>query len=184
MKGVIFTEFLEFAEEQFGAEDLSRSIAAAALPSGGHYSAVGHYDHHELIRLVQAASASHDLPEAALLRRFGCYLFERFASLYPAFVIDADSAMSFLASIDTYIHGELQKLYPDSEFPRFECRMVEPDRLEMVYSSRRRLADFAEGLIDGCVAHFGDPVEVRRDDLPNGDEQRVRFSLVGRAPNR
>lgn len=89
-----------------------------------------------------------------------------------------------VSGIESYIHGELRKLYPDAEFPSFECRVTGSGRLEMVYRSRRGLADLAEGLILGCASHFGETVELQREDLPARDGQAVRFSLVSRAPQR
>jgi hypothetical protein len=47
----------------------------------------------------------------------------------------------------------------------------------MVYRSERRLADLAEGLIRGCVEHFGDAVAVCREDLPGKGQQVVRFII-------
>jgi hypothetical protein len=43
----------------------------------------------------------------------------------------------------------------------------------MIYRSRRRLTDLAEGLIEGGIAHFGEVIEVRREDLPSEDGQGV-----------
>ena len=41
MKGVIFTEFMELVEHQFGLEELDTLIEESAVPSGGVYTAVG-----------------------------------------------------------------------------------------------------------------------------------------------
>ena len=54
MKGVVFTEFVEMVEARFGLPMLDRIIEAAQLPSGGAYSAVGTYDHGEMVQLVGA----------------------------------------------------------------------------------------------------------------------------------
>jgi hypothetical protein len=81
----------------------------------------------------------------------------------------------------------VKKLYPDVEFPRFEVHSRAPGRLEMVYRSRRPLADLADGLIRGCVAWFGDPIDVDRQDLDAADGRAARFTLRAvraRAPRR
>ena len=50
----------------------------------------------------------------------------------------------------------------------------------MVYNSPRCLADFARGLIAGCVDHYGTPMEI--DMVPLTDDySRVRFSVSPRA---
>lgn len=176
MKGVIFTELLDFVEEQFSPALAAQVLSAAQIPVA-RYQPFGNYDHHELGRLIDGLSAASHVPAAELTRRFGAHVFQRFASLYPAFLDGAESALDLLAGIETTIHGELLKLYPDAEFPSFACTVTSPKHLELIYRSRRHLADFAEGLILGCVAHFGDPVEVRREDLPAVDVQAVRFTL-------
>jgi hypothetical protein len=50
--------------------------------------------------------------------------FRHFTALYPVFLADAESALAFLADIDT----ELQKLYPNAPFPVFECRRLPTPR--------------------------------------------------------
>lgn len=181
MKGVIFTEFLEFVEERFGAERATHLVESLDRPSRGRYSPMGNYDHAELQQLIAQLSASQGVSAAELTRRFGIHLFHRFAALYPAFVAGAESVIEFMTGIEDYIHAELRKLYPDAEFPSLECRVTGSDRLQIVYRSRRGLADLAEGLILGCAAHFGEVVELKREDLQWGDPQAVRFSLVSRA---
>jgi hypothetical protein len=83
-----------------------------------------------------------------------------------------------MAGIDGYVHGEVKKLYPDAEFPRFEVAAPARGRLELADSSTLPLADLAEGLIRGCIAHFGNRVDVRRVDPPDGSGHAARFSLT------
>jgi hypothetical protein len=70
----------------------------------------------------------------------------------------------------------VKKLYPDAEFPRFEVH-ASPGNLELVYRSRRPLADVAEGMIRGCIAWFGDRVDLDRQDLDAADGRAARFTL-------
>jgi len=56
MKGIVFTEFLEMVEAKFSPEMTDRIITESKVPSGGAYSAVGTYDHEEIVALVQALS--------------------------------------------------------------------------------------------------------------------------------
>jgi hypothetical protein len=76
---------------------------------------------------------------------------------------------------------EVRKLYPDAELPRFTCRRLAPQRMEMVYRSSRPFTDFAEGLIRGCAAHFGEPIRIERHDLSHGAEHAARFTLTSQA---
>lgn len=178
MKGIVFTEFLDMVEARFGADTVERIIEEAALPSGAAYTTVGTYDHRELLQLVGRLSAATGLPVPALVRTFGRHLFGRFTHAYPHFFSEAESAFDFLGKVDTYIHVEVRKLYPDAELPRFDYAYPGPDRMEMVYRSRCPFSDLAEGLILGCIEHFGQPIELVRTNLDGNGAATVRFSLT------
>jgi len=168
MKGMVFTEFLEMVESKFSADMVDDIIDDANLPSGGAYTAVGTYDHAELVAMVVALSIRTGVAAPALVQVFGEHLFGRFHALYPGFFQSATSALDFLEGIETVIHTEVRKLYPDAQLPQFDCTRS-ADGLQMLYSSPRHFGDLAEGLIKGAVAHFGDKLEVTRNDQPNGD---------------
>ncbi|MFQ5771090.1 MAG: heme NO-binding domain-containing protein, partial [bacterium] len=63
----------------------------------------------------------------------------------------------------------------------FEFDTSEQGRLSMIYSSERGLADLAEGLILGCIDHFGERIELRKEDLSDGKGKTVRFILTKQA---
>jgi hypothetical protein len=178
MRGEIFNEFLEFAAEEAGPKTAAALTTVDGRPASTSYEPARRYDLGELTHLVdQVASAGGESP-SVLLERFGKHLFGYFAALYPTFLDQAGSALELLATIDSYVHGELRKLYPDAEFPHFECRSVATGALEMTYGSTRPLAGLADGLIRGCIDHFGDPIHVVREDLPGAPGTAARFVLT------
>jgi hypothetical protein len=52
----------------------------------------------------------------------------------------------------------------------------------MAYRSTRPFADLADGLIRGCIDHFGKPIDVAREDVPGAGGTAARFVLTARAP--
>ena len=80
--------------------------------------------------------------------------------------------------MDDYIHVEIRKLYPDAELPDFDCQAPDSCSLRMTYRSDRPIASLAEGLIRGCIAHYGQSVDVRIEDLSEGKRTSVRFLLT------
>lgn len=176
MKGIVFTEFLEMVEDKFGFDIADKIVSEAVLPSGGVYTAVGTYDHAEMVSLVVNLSRESQLPVSDLLKAFGEHLFGRFVSGYGHFFQGVMSAFDFMAKIEDYIHVEVRKLYPDAELPSFQIKRPDENTLIMVYSSERGLADFAEGLILGCIAHFQESIEIIRENLKD-DNSFARFTL-------
>jgi len=165
MMGIVFTEFFDMVELRHGLRMSEQLLDAVAPANEGAYTAVGNYDHHDMVKYVTELARDTGRPVDAILVEFGEYLFGVFARRYPALIESAGSAIEFLGSVDAFIHVEVVKLYPDAELPHFEYPVREPDRLVMIYRSTRPLAPFALGLIRGCIAHFGDDLEVRVTDL-------------------
>jgi hypothetical protein len=178
MKGVVFTEFLEMVESKFSADVADQILEESDLPSGGIYTTVGTYDHDEMVSLVEALGKHTGMSTPELLRAFGEYLFGRFEAGYPAFFESTNSALEFLSKVDDYIHVEVRKLYPDAELPSFDCHSPRSGCLEMTYKSTRPFATLAEGLIRGCIAHYGQAVDMEIEDLSDGAGTSVRFILT------
>ncbi|WP_414475075.1 heme NO-binding domain-containing protein [Microvirga sp. M2] len=180
MKGIVFTEFLEMVEKKFSPELADSIIEEAELPSGGAYTSVGTYDHREMVQLVSCLSKETGISTADLLRSFGIYMFGRFYVLFPQYFDGIDTSFRFLEKIENYIHVEVRKLYPDAELPSFECDTSQPGCLRLTYRSTRPFASLAEGLIRGCVAHFGEDADVEVEDLSNGAGIMARFLISRR----
>jgi hypothetical protein len=176
MKGIVFVEFLEMVESSFSAEMADDIIDACDLPSGGAYTAVGTYDHGEIVALVSALSKRTGIPAPTLIRQFGEFLFERFYVHHGSFFHGIDDSLDFLERIEDVIHVQVRKLYPNAQLPRFEIERPDADHLSMVYRSDRHMGDLAEGLIRQCIAHYGTHVEVERKDLDDRGGY-VRFDL-------
>ena len=180
MKGVVFTEFLGMVDSQFSPEMTERIIDEADLESKGAYTAVGTYDHTELVQLVVklASATGADVPD--LVQAFGAYFFHRLAALYPDFVDRDQDVYSFLESVENYIHIEVRKLYPDADLPSLKTERPNDGELVILYESKRCLADAAHGLINGCLAYFevDQQIAIDRKDESSGQASRVRFTLT------
>ena len=177
MKGIVFTELIEMVENDLGIEIADRMISTSNTKNDGAYTAVGTYDHAELIQLVISLSNETSIPVPELVRTFGKHLFGRFAELYPQFFTGINGALAFLPLVETYIHVEVRKLYPDAELPSFQCTTID-DSMEMRYSSKRPFADLAEGLILACIEHFNDSITVERSELGAQDGTEAVFKLT------
>ena len=179
MKGVVFTEFLGMVEKQFSPDMVDDVIDDAKLPHGGAYTSVGTYPHQEMVSMVVALSERSAIPVPDLVRAFGQYLFGRFVLAYPSFFQAGDDVFGFLSGIEDIIHLEVLKLYPDAELPRFDVEHHDARELVLLYHSPRHFEDLAEGLMWGCVAHFGESIRITREAANDGSSQRFRLTRTG-----
>jgi len=171
---MVFTEFLDMVRDVWDEDMVDDILDDSELASGGAYTSVGTYDYRELVNLVVALSEHSGMPVPDLVRTYGRHLFGRFKMAYPTFFQDVGSAFDFLAGIENHIHVEVKKLYPDAELPTFDSE-VSGDEMTLVYRSIRPFADFAEGLIEGAIAHWGGGIDLRRE--PPSNDGSVSFHL-------
>lgn len=166
MKGVMFTEFLDWVEDRWSPDLVERIIAAADLPSEGAYTSVGTYDHAELLNLVTVLGEIESEDVSVLVEAFGKALFPRLAIAHPHLAAQWDDAIGLLARLDSFIHPEVAKLYPAAEVPKFVVLVKAPGHLRLAYHSKRPLADLAAGLIAGCSDYFSANLSVVRTSGP------------------
>ena len=178
MKGIVFTEFLEMVEAEFGMDIVDDVLMNSELKSGGVYTAVGTYDHHEILELVAQLSQRVKTPVPDLVKAFGSYLFKRFVEIYPGILNRMTNSVELFSNVEGYIHVEVKKLYPDAELPTLEFREKGEKTWELVYKSARPFADLAHGLVEACVAHYGVGAEIEREDLQVETGVETRFTLV------
>ena len=186
MKGMVFTEFLEMVEARWSPDLADELLESTQLASGGHYTAVGTYGHEELVALVRGLSARVGAEVPDLVRAFGQHMFGRFVQGYPVFFEKTDDAFEFLSRIEDVIHVEVLKLYPDAQLPRFDVEGGEGGEggdggdgtMTLVYRSSRHFEDLAHGLIEGCLAHFGERARIERDAIVDAVGPGIRFKLT------
>jgi hypothetical protein len=178
MKGLIFSEFLEYVESTYSANTVDDIIEACDLSTGGAYTAVGSYPHEEMVGLVAALSEQSGVSSSELLRKFGNYLFARLIEGFPHFTHNAGSTFELLYFVEEYMHQEVCKLYPDAKLPTFEYESSHPNRLILIYRSIRPFADLAHGMIEGVIQHFGEDISIDRDMSSTEKKTAVRFALT------
>lgn len=177
MKGVVFTEFLDYVGATAGSDVVDDIIDDCAFEHDGAYTAVGTYPHQEMIALVGALSRRSETSVPDVLSGFGRHLCSRFATLYPGFFDSKRCLFDFLESVHDHIHVEVHKLYPDAELPAFKTHARSEHSLDLDYRSCKPLADLAEGLIKGASDHYGETIAVSQQRHVEGDDAFVRFSI-------
>jgi len=176
MKGIIFCEFLEMVEEKFGYEVVDGIINESNLESQGVYTAVGTYPHTEIFLLVEKLSKKVGIPINELFFYYGKHVFGVFEKGYKEMIIRYSDAFSFLSRIEDTIHVEVLKLYPKAELPTIHITNRTSEKLEMVYTSQRRMYDFAEGLLVGCMEYFKEEAKVTKEFVTK-DRSKVLFII-------
>jgi hypothetical protein len=157
VKGIIFNLLQQVVSQEYGEQTWDDLLDDAGLD--GVYTAVGTYSHEQLLALVGAASQRLSLPSETIERWFGRAALPLLADRYPVFFEGQSSTREFLLTLNDVIHPEVRKLFPGAYAPSFEFSSDGED-ISMSYRSHRNLCSFAEGLLEGAAAHFGQTVEI------------------------
>ena len=177
MKGIVFTEFFNYVEREHSPIVLQQAIDGSGVASGGVYTATGTYPASEMFAIVGTLSKNTGQPHEALLHGFGRNLFETFAAGFPQMFEGVDDAFDFIASVEECIHVEVRKLYPDAELPSLKVTYRTDDVCHLVYTSSRHMGDFCEGLLRGCLDHFGETARITREAVLDAPGAMLRFTI-------
>ncbi|OAN11410.1 guanylate cyclase [Photobacterium jeanii] len=175
MKGIIFTEFLDIVESAFGMEVCQQMLDEAF--DEGSYTAVGSYDHKDLVKLIITLSKITSVPAEDLQEVYGKAVFTRLLESLPIPVDGQTSTFTFIKKVEEHIHIEVKKLYPDATPPRFEFISETESQMVMDYRSARCMSHVCLGLIKGCAEHFNQTIEVEMEPIVN-DQSHVRFNIL------
>ena len=176
MRGVIFTEMIEFVEEALGFDVADKMIEKAMLENHGAFSQGGNYPFDHMVKLLTALSEITGKAPNELLFIFGKHLFATLVKLYGKDIKKAGNALDFIDSVEEYVHVEVKKLYPDADLPKFKTVHKDEQCLELVYTSSKKLEAFAHGLIEACGEYFNEPLDVKYETVCS-EPYEVKFTI-------
>jgi len=177
MKGIVFTEFLELVEDTFGLETVEEIIEKSNLPSKGAYTSIGTYAFSEMLSLVTHLSEKTNMTIDKLLHVYGLHFFSVIQRDYMSILNTYTDPIEFIASIESHIHVEVRKIYPDAELPRFEITNKKDNALTITYFSSRSMYAFGLGLMEKAFEHYGRKASISYEKIKE-DGSEVKFVIL------
>lgn len=176
MKGIVFTEFLDLVEEKFGLSMVDHIIENSDLPSSGVYTSVGTYNFSEMLQLLTNLSSATDVSVDDLLLVYGEHFFSVIEISYPGLLATYNDPIKMISSIESHIHVEVRKIYPDAELPTFQVIKKEKNSLVLKYTSSRAMHHFGLGLMNKTFEHFNSTASITLD-FQNESGTEVIFNI-------
>ena len=158
MKGTIFTTFESFVVDSFGEDVYDDIVDAAELETTEPFVGPGTYPASDMMALVASACARLDLTADDALAAFGRYAFPKLAAAVPELMAGIDDARSFFESLESVIHTEVRKLYPDAEPARFASEVTGPQTMLLHYRSPLGLHALVGGFIDAVGTWYDESI--------------------------
>lgn len=158
MKGVIFNLLEQTVVAEHGEDFWDEALDRAAL--SGAYTSLGQYDDGEMTALVGALAQVSGHSVAAVLRRFGRRAMPLLKQRYSELFLPFGSSRDLVMAVNSIIHPEVRKLYPDVQPPTFRFEDETEDAVTMRYESLRGLCALAQGFSEGAADLFGEGLSV------------------------
>lgn len=177
MKGIVFTEFLELVESTFGLETVDEIIEKSDLPSKGAYTSIGTYAFSEMLALITNLSEKTKMSVNELLHVYGLHFFSVIQRDYPTILETYKGPMDLLSSVESHIHVEVRKIYPDAELPRFDITEKTESSITLIYYSSRSMYAFAQGLMEKAFEHYNQKASISYEKLKE-DGSEVKFVVL------
>ncbi|WP_341200436.1 heme NO-binding domain-containing protein [Croceibacter atlanticus] len=177
MKGIVFTEFLELVEQKFGLEVVDEIIEKSDLESNGAYTSIGTYKFSEMLQLLSHLSTKTSISIDELLLVYAEHFFGVLVKSYPVLIKSYSDPINMLASIESHIHIEVLKIYPDAELPTFEVISKSKNSLILIYKSSRAMHYFGLGLMNKTFDYFNSSAEIVIEKLKE-DGTEVKFIIT------
>lgn len=176
MKGIVFLLCRQVIRDERGEDAVEDLLAEAGLPSS--FAEGEDYPDAQLEALIEAAGPYVPTGEDEAARWIGRNAIEKLAVEYPSFFQPYASIVGLVADLDEEIHPEVQKIFPDATFPRFEIGDGSDADLVVAYRSERDLCLFAEGLIDGAAGRYGETVRLEQTACTHRGDPHCRIELT------
>ncbi|MFT5851686.1 MAG: putative hydrocarbon binding protein [Colwellia sp.] len=177
MQGSIYTAFSEMVIEKMGMGVWNDLLAKVNPTSEGIYTNGMLYNDSEIVALVSALSKITKIDITTLIRSFGEYLFIHLYNNSPADLSHIDNLKDFLIYIDSVIHKEVKRVYPQAYLPTFDCTDSSDGDFVMFYYSKRKLCYLSEGLILSASKHFNQPITISHPECMHDGAEKCKLII-------
>jgi hypothetical protein len=159
MHGVIFLELERYLTQQLGKQGWQEAKQEADV-AGRIVVPVASYPDHEFTALLRAAAVRLGKPERLVLEEFGIFIAPQLLKTYRFLVKNEWTLLDVLANVEQVMHAAVRRRTPLSEPPRLAIERPSKSEVLIVYSSPRKLCEFARGLVEGLAQFFDETVHI------------------------
>jgi predicted hydrocarbon binding protein len=167
----MFVHLRKFVEAQFGSAAWEQLLGSAQL-GPRIYLPIKSYPDDELTRIVAAAADSARMTVPALLESFGEYVAPHLVAMYRHLLKPSWRTLDVLENAERTAHRAVRVEQPEAAPPYLEATRTGADRIEIHYTSARRLCHVAKGIIRGLSQHFGETARIAETSCMHEGAQR------------
>lgn len=155
----MFVHLRKFVETHHGSDAWDRILAQSGL-GPRFYLPIKAYPDEELAAIVATASSATGQSMPDLLESFGEHVAPDLLSMYRHLLKPAWRTLDVLQHVEETAHRAVRVEQPQAEPPYLEATRIDETRIEIRYTSKRRLCPVARGIIRGLAQHFEETISI------------------------
>lgn len=177
MHGVIFSELKKFVQDRHGNQAW-KELAQRAELSTEFYVPLKTYPDEDASNLVAAAADLTGKPASELLEEFGEFIAPNLLGMYRSLIRPEWKTLDLIEHTEETIHRVVRARKPGADPPKLDCERTAPDRIDIVYTSERRMCGVAKGIVKGIASHYDEEVAITESDCMLNGAQQCRMSVL------
>lgn len=177
MHGTMFVHLRKFVEEQHGPAAWTAILDGAGL-GPRVYLPITSYPDEELAAIVATAAEKTGAPVPELLESFGEHVAPQLLALYRHLLNPEWRTLDVLEHVEHTAHRAVRIEQPGATPPYLVARRTSEQRIEIDYTSARRLCAVAKGIIRGLARHFDERVEIQELTCMHRNDERCALVVA------
>lgn len=181
MHGIIFAELKKYVDANFPPDTWQQLLGAAGLGPRTYYP-VQEYPDSEVGAIVGAASKATGTAPPAILDDFGHFIAPDLLAMYRALLKPEWRTLDVLEHTEETIHRVVRMRHPGARPPELKAERVSPSRVEIVYTSERKLCAVARGIVRGMARHFNESIAIEEPSCMLRGQPFCRIAVSLQSP--
>jgi predicted hydrocarbon binding protein len=171
MHGLIFTELQKYVMKKYDFATWQLLLLQSGL-GDKLYLPTQVYPDKEVFGIVTTASKVTGLEVAVILEDFGKFLVPDLVKVFASFVKPEWKTLDMLENIENTIHKAVRAKEPQATPPKLVCKRIASNKVEIIYTSNRKICPLAIGLIKGVAEHYDETIRITEPTcMLRGDDQ-------------
>ena len=169
MHGIVYFLLQQFVESNWDNATWSSMFDSAGLERKT-YLPTDVYPDAEVLALVEAGAQVAGVSEEEVLTSFGRFLAPNLLAIHGALIQPDWRTLETILNTEEVMHAMVRQSKPGAQPPVLKCVQGDDAKLQVIYTSPRKLCSLAKGIMLGIADHFDETIQI--DDqscMLNGD---------------
>jgi len=163
MHGIIFQQLQLFVTKNYSNKQWTDLLDSVNL-SGKFYLPTQVYPDAELVSIVVKASEVTKMPVPDILEAFGEFIAPSLLKIYAASINSEWNTIDLLEHVENTIHKAVRFADKAATPPELGCTRKSPVKVEIDYSSKRKMIEVGIGIIKAISKIKNEKVDIKRVD--------------------